>query len=72
MKKNRYDLINKEPWYKNHPSPMAKWMANFSVLGFCWFGKTGGLIWFVLFNPAIVILYVTIVIIYTLMCVGAK
>ena len=51
---------------------MAKWMANLSVLGYCWFGETGGLIWFVFFNPAMVILYVTLGIILTLVCYGTK
>lgn len=72
MKKNRYELIDKEPWYKNYPSPMAKWMYNLSVLGFCWFGKTGGMIWFVFFNPAIVILYITVAILFGFMYCGAK
>jgi len=69
MNKNscRYEILDKEPWYKNHPSPMAKWMLNLSLLGFCWFGETGGIIWFLLFNPIVVILYISACIVFTLM-----
>lgn len=67
MKKNKYDLLDKEPWYKNHPSPIAKWLHNLSLLGFCWFGKNVGFVWYILFNPAIVILYISFGIVYILM-----
>lgn len=70
MKKNRYEILDREPWYKNNPSPMAKWMANLSLLGFCWFGKTGGIIWFLFFNPAITLLYITLAVLFGLTCWG--
>lgn len=65
MKQNKYSILDKEPWYKNHPSPMAKWLHNLALLGACWFkNEKLALVWFIFFNPAIVILYVTIAVIY--------
>jgi hypothetical protein len=63
MKKRFCELIDKEPWYKNHYSPFAKWLMNLCLIGFCWFGKTGGVLWFIFFNPASIMLYVATVII---------
>ncbi len=51
---------------------MAKWLANLSILGYCWFGETGGLIWFVFFNPAIVILYIAVGMLFALVHAGTK
>ena len=67
MKKNRYDILDHEHWTKNHPSPMAKWLHNFSLLGACWFGQKGAIIWFLFFNQAMMLLYFTIIITFTLM-----
>lgn len=72
MKKKKNDLIDREPWYKNHPSPMAKWLSNLSVLGFVWFNQTFGIIWYILFNPAAVILYLSIAVVFAIISIGPK
>jgi hypothetical protein len=63
MKKKCHELLDNEPWYINNPSPFSKWLMTLSLIGFCWFGKTGGVLWFLVFNPAAVMLYVVAVII---------
>lgn len=44
--KKKPTCLDNLPWYINHPSPMAKWFHNLSMLGFEWFShETAGLIW---------------------------
>lgn len=65
MKNNKQDFLDREPWYKNHPSPFAKWMSNFSMLGAQYFkNKNLAILWFILFNPAMQILYIVFLFVF--------
>lgn len=62
MKKHDLDFIDRDPWYKNHPSPFAKALYNLSALGFYWFkNKTAGLIWFMVLNPVTIVVCLSFV-----------
>ncbi|MFN5416435.1 MAG: hypothetical protein ACK5B9_05215 [Flavobacteriia bacterium] len=66
MKRKLKDLVYTKPWYEEFESPFSKWLANLSILGF-YFGTTFGIIWFILFNPMVTILYFVIIFIYILL-----
>lgn len=58
-KPKKMNHFDKEPWHKNHESPMAKWLHNFAMIG-GYLPNWLQIIWLIVFNPALVILYITI------------